>query len=151
VRSFQEQDESRYAKRFLEGLYLSGAYIQHALFKTIEEGIYNWACVEAGVSTRAFEKRFLKMLDKYEESDAGGPISLPTYEFKRIRITFLKSSYAVLSFKGNDEKGALFEALRILAAYKMNIEWGHAVTWGDEIEDVFGVSFHHEPDWSFLI
>lgn len=151
VRSYQEKDESRFAKRFLEGLFLSGAYVQHALFKTIEEGIYNWACVEAGVSTYAFEKRFLMMLEKYEESDAGGPISLPNYTFNKIKITFLKSSYAVLSFKGEDKKGALFEALRILDAYNLNIEWGHAVTWGDEIEDVFGVSFHTEPDWSFLI
>ena len=152
VRSYQQRDKTRFAKRFLEGLYLSGAYVQHALFKTIEEsGIYNWACVEAGVSLKAFEKRFLMMLLKYEESDAEGPISLPDYEFKKIRLTFLKKSYAVISFTGEDEKGALFEALRILAAYKLNIEWGHAVTWGDEIEDVFGVSFHTEPDWSFLI
>lgn len=151
VRSYQENDEVRFAKRFLEGLYLSGAYVQHALFKTIEEGIYNWACVEAGVSLRAFEKRFLMMLSKYEESDAEGPISLPNYEFKKIRLTFLKKSYAVISFKGEDETGALFEALRILAAYNLNIEWGHAVTWGDEIEDVFGVTFDTEPDWSFLV
>ena len=152
VRSYQEQDESRHAKRLLEGLFLSEAYVEHALFKTIEGGgVYNWACVEAGVSTKAFEKRFLKMLEKYEESDAEGPISLPNYSFKKIRITFLKTSYAVLSFKGEDKKGALFEALRILDAYKLNIEWGHAVTWGDQIEDVFGVSFHNEPDWSFLI
>jgi len=151
VRSYQKLDESRYAKRFLEGLYLSGAYVQHALFKTIEEGIYNWACVEAGVSLQAFEKRFFMMLSKYEESDAGGPISLPDYKFRKISLNFLKTSYAVVSFKGEDKKGALFEALRILAAYRLNIEWGHAVTWGDEIEDVFGVSFENEPNWSFLL
>ena len=146
VRSYRAHDEPQYAKKFMNTLFDAGAYIHHALFKTFEDGIYNWACVEAGVSKPAFEKRFRTALLSYEK----GKVKDLEYKFKRIRTTFLKEDYAVLSFKGDDKKGALSEAIRILDAADLNIEWGHAVTWGDQIEDVFGVSFEGEPDWSFL-
>ena len=41
-------------------------------------------------------------------------------------------------------------AVKLLNAAGLSIEWGHAVTWGDDIEDVFGVSFSSEPNWKFL-
>ncbi|MGH1467911.1 MAG: HD domain-containing protein [Bdellovibrionales bacterium] len=150
IRSYFEADDFGFAEKFIESLQLVGAYIHHAVFKSLTSTgeVYNWVCVESGVSLKAFQTRFLMSFKSYESKkrvkikDAIG--------FIRIRRTFFKKNYAVVSFKGKDRAGALVEAIRTLKKSHLNIEWGHAVTWGEEIEDVFGVSFEENVDWSFL-
>ncbi len=146
VRSYLNADDFDFAEKFIESLRLMGAYIHHAVFKSLKTGeVYNWVCVESGVSLKAFQARFLLSFNSYKKveiTDAKG--------FRRVRRTFFKQNYAVVSFKGKDRAGALVEAIRALKKANLNIEWGHAVTWGEEIEDVFGVSFSENADWSFL-
>lgn len=148
VRAKVNEDEAGFAEKFICGVAGAGGYIHHAVFVTLQnsKGIYNWACVESGVSLKAFKIRFLHAM----KSEQGVEVQHPEYQFNVIRKTFSKGDYAVVSFRGPDEAGAVVRAVRFLNAAGLSIEWGHSVTWGDDIEDVFGVSFSSEPDWKFL-
>lgn len=155
VRAYFNQDEFGFAEKFINSFIGVGAYIHHAVFKTlqtqggIKEGaVYNWVCVESGVSFTAFKNRFSVAFKNYKESQAEE--ILKDVEFRRIRKTFTRANYAVISFKGTSHRGALVSAIKTLKEAGLNIEWGHAVRWGEETEDVFGVSFPDNPDWTFL-
>lgn len=151
VRVYSEKDEFGLAEKFIEALFMAGAYIHHASFKTLRSSsaVYNWVCVETGVSPKAFKNRFKLIFEKVPKIEESRE-AVEGVKFRRVRRTFLKNNYAVVSFKGEDKAGALISAVRTLKESGLNIQWGHAVTWGAEIEDVFGVSFKEEPDWSFL-
>lgn len=146
LRCFFERDREHLAFQLVNTLDRVGSYVHRALFKTnSKQQVYNWICIETGVSLKAFQRRFLLTFPKVTANDFSGQ-----HHFKRIRRTYSRPGYALVSFKGKDQKGLLLEAVSILDHAGLSIEWGHAITWGEEIEDVFGVAFSKGSSWSFL-
>lgn len=142
MRFYKEEDEKGIALNLISRLISAGGYVHHAHLKTLKDKkVYDWFCVEAGVSMSAFEKRFHTAKPLIETSKL---------KFTKIRKTFSGKNRAVVSFKGKDQQGMLLSALYVLTELGLDIRWGHAVTWGEQIEDVFSVEYSTEPDWTKL-
>lgn len=145
LRYYSDDDERGLAFSLVKRVYLCGGKVHRAYFRTTSKGqVYDWICIESQASFKSFAKRWA--LVETDDTLEG----LPSVEFRRIRRTYFDGQKAVVSFKGLDQPGALASAMGILYSYGLDIEWGHAVSWGREIEDVFGVSFQGEVDWEGL-
>ncbi len=142
VRFYKDIDEKGIALNIISRIFTAGGYVHHAHFKTLKDKkVYDWFCIEVGVSVKAFEKRF---------NASKANLGKPRLKFSKIRHTYSGEGRAVVSFKGKDREGLLLLAIHILTELGLDIRWGHAVTWGEQIEDVFAVQFTSEPDWTKL-
>lgn len=154
IRYFQSKDEDGLALKTLKIIEEAGAYLHQAFFTTnrSDKSVYNFFKIETGVSIEAFEKRLNYNIKNFKEEGRGGA-KPPLVAFLKVQLRFKEESksYAVISFRGKDQNRFLLSCVERLFHSRMNILWGHAFTWGEEVEDVFGVEFQADSDWSFLM
>ncbi len=161
LRFYCTNDHIGLASEILTSLKPLGVYVDLALFSSGFKTpvVYNWLKIESSLSIKALEKR-LALLSKTKNTGLERAKSMlidsvknkeqSDKVFKSIQVRYKTSNYAVISFKGGDQSGLLLAAVVMLAEASMSILWGHAVTWGRDAEDVFGVSYNEESDWDFL-
>jgi len=150
LRYYCEKDHLGLAYQLLSFLSSIGIYVDIALFSSKFERpvVYNWFKVESSLSPKALGKR-LSVSKIFNSIETCSDLSKAKL-FSSIQIRYRTNNYAVVSFKGGDRPGLLLAAVEVLAGASMSILWGHAITWGGSVEDLFGVTFSPESDWSFV-
>ena len=65
------KNSTGFAEKFIRGIGDAGGYIHHAVFVTLKKtsGVYDWVCVESGVSLKAFKIRFLNAMKEDQKEE----------------------------------------------------------------------------------
>ncbi|MES2857072.1 MAG: hypothetical protein V4692_14485, partial [Bdellovibrionota bacterium] len=117
----------------------NGLPIRHASIHTDPVlGVYDWFEVKTSKSAAQVKKVLSQSL---VSSPSLGAASTRRFEvcFDSIELISQDENEWVISFRGRDQQGALFEAARALFELGLQIRWSKVHTWGRQIDDVFGI------------
>ena len=119
---------------FVRTLYGFGLNIQFASIRTRDGvGVYDWFCLRTQKSTAQIQT-WLNLTKSKSLSER------PRVNFDEIDLTAVGPDEWIFSFRAKDQRGLLLNAAHLLNGEGLDIRWAKAHTWGDQIEDVFGVT-----------
>jgi [protein-PII] uridylyltransferase len=134
VRLHRRSDETGVFARFVEQLFGLGLSIQIASVQTLEGiGVYDWLCLRTEKPAR--------QIGKWLSSDRKltGPSATPKVRLQSIDLVSCEAEEWILSFRGRDQRGLLLAAAQALAEENLSVRWARVHTWGQQVEDVFGI------------
>lgn len=133
VRLHREKDKKGVFLEFTRRLLALGFSVEEAYVHTYSKyGVYDWFRIRTSKSPKMIEK-----LLKWE-----GELRLPDLNIKFDRVELIRSEndHAIVSFRGVDQKGALYKAAQSIYDVGLTVDSARVHTWGNQIEDVFTVS-----------
>ncbi|HVK60382.1 MAG TPA: HD domain-containing protein, partial [Bdellovibrionales bacterium] len=140
VRFHSATDRSGLFLSYVSRLAASGLSVRHASIHTDSDlGVYDW--FEVKTSKTAAQVK--KLLETASESASPRRFAV---RFDSIDLISQSDDEWVISFRGQDQQGALFEAARVLFEHGFQIRWSKVHTWGRQIDDVFGVFPRKDDD-----
>lgn len=112
-------------------LFHSGCSVYSAWAHTLSDfGAYDWFLVHSSRPLSSVHDLLLKEL---------GETFSQRVLFSSIECVHQGPDEWIVSFRGRDQRGALYAAAQALTNQKLDILWAHIHTWGNQIDDVFGV------------
>lgn len=134
VRFHRRKDETGIFARFVEKLFGLGLSIQIASVQTLDDiGVYDWFCLRTEKPARQIAKWLSSDKDLTKAANA------PRVRFQSIDLVSSETDEWILSFRGRDQRGLLLAAAQALADESLSVHWARVHTWGQQVEDVFGV------------
>jgi [protein-PII] uridylyltransferase len=122
----------------------SGFSIRHASVLTDPTfGVYDW--FEVKTTKAPLQVRKLLEVSGRANAKATAPSSgknnrpAPVVEFQSVELISSDQKEWVISFRGQDQSGALWSAANALFSLGASIRWAKVHTWGRQIDDIFGV------------
>ncbi|RME14545.1 MAG: HD domain-containing protein [Bdellovibrio sp.] len=132
IRFYKKKDREGLFLHFVKQLYEAGCGIQEAFVHTYEKwGVYDWF----KVTTLKTAPQFGRLLGSLSQ----GQVKKPQVHFSAIEKVSEDSEEVVVSFTGNNQKGALLAAAWMLFEQGLSIRWARVHTWGRQIDDTFGI------------
>jgi [protein-PII] uridylyltransferase len=130
-------------------LYAAGLSVQEAYIQTYPVwGVYDWFQVQSSKAPGVVKK----MLSAATVITKIGPVSSRnSVRFERVDLVRSEKLSAIFSFRGRDQKGALLEATNSLYKQGLSIQWARVHTWGQQIDDVFGVEKTSDVEWPTIL
>lgn len=134
VRFHARHDRPGLFLEWTQVLFASGCQIVQSAVQTFEEyGAYDWFKVKTS-RTPAQLKKMMALVDRSR-------LKSPEVFFDQVTLISQDdhAGEATLSFRGKDRPGLLMKAAAALADEGFAIKWAKAFTWGEQVDDVFGV------------
>jgi [protein-PII] uridylyltransferase len=134
VRFHARTDRPGLFLKYVSALHRAGTNIIEAFAISDEAyGVYDWFLIKVSKN----EVLLKKLLDiEILKSDIP---KAPKIHFSTVELIREDKDSAILSFRGKDERGALFAAAQSLYDHGLSIVWARVNTWGRQIDDVFCV------------
>lgn len=134
VRFHRRQDETGIFLSFVKRLFGLGLSIQVSSVQTLEGlGVYDWFCLR----TEKPSRQIAKWLST--ETQGTAEVRVPKVQFQSVDLISTEPDEWILSFRGKDQRGLLLAAAQALVEEQLSVRWARAHTWGQQVEDVFGV------------
>lgn len=143
IRFHSKKDKPGLFLSFVRQLHGIGLSVQEAFIQTYEEhGAYDWFKVKSDRPILAIKKMLLvarplelalKPLGKHTEKS-------PQIKFSVIELVAQDDRLAIISFRGKDQRGALYAAAQAIFSVGLQIQSAKVHTWGRQIDDVFTVA-----------
>ncbi|MDZ4662189.1 MAG: HD domain-containing protein [Pseudomonadota bacterium] len=131
VRFHRLHDKPGIFFEFVERIFSGGGSFHQAVVQTLPTyGVYDWFEIKANNP-----QQFKKLLNMNLKSP-----DLPRVKFENIEIVSQDEVETVFSFRGLDQRGALINAVKALTQLGLTIRWARVLTWGRQIDDLFGVA-----------
>jgi [protein-PII] uridylyltransferase len=94
-------------------------------------GAYDWFCLKGARSSA----RVRAWLERPEVASAA-----PRAPFESVELTARDAGEWTFSLRGRDQRGLLLSAARAISDLGLGLRWARVHTWGQQVEDVFGVT-----------
>jgi [protein-PII] uridylyltransferase len=140
VRLHRKIDSPGVLRDFVGQLAALGLSIRHAsVLSDPQAGVYDWFLVRAASGRSVLSReRIRRLLSKPVD-----PTSFPKWAGAKIGefdITVATSeSEWIVTFRGRDQRGLLLAASEALVQSGADIQWAKVSTWGQSVDDVFGI------------
>ncbi len=140
VRIHSLEDKPGSLVHWVEIFYSLGLNIRQAAIHTFSEyGIYNWFCFKTKRSKKQISKLLSpSFLSSYDDSNHS--LKDLTIKYDWIGVVSKSEQETIVSFRGKDQKGFLYQAVKILFDLGASINWARVHTWGNQVDDVFGLT-----------
>lgn len=140
VRFHRRQDQTGLFLSFVKRLFGFGLSVQMASIHTLEGiGVYDWFSLRTVKPAR----QIAKWLALPQAAETSVP---PSVEFQSIELMAQDKDEWIISFRGRDQRGLLWAAAQALVEENLSLRWARVHTWGQQVDDVFGVRPFGEPD-----
>lgn len=135
VRFHCRRDETGIFLKFVRQLYGLGLSIQISSVQTLEGlGVYDWFCLRTEKPVRQISKWL-----SYPVTPTSTTMATPQVIFQSVDLVVADHDEWILSFRGRDQRGLLLAAAQTLVEEQLSVRWARAHTWGQQVEDVFGI------------
>lgn len=131
IRFHFRQDRPGIFLEIIQRVYSLGYNVQQAFVQTYPTfGAYDWLEIKSNQRAKVIHRNL--SID-YEKKP------IPHVAFDKVEIVSHEPKETVLSFRGIDQPGVLLRATKAVTESGLVIRWARVLTWGRQIDDVFGV------------
>jgi len=139
VRFHRKRDKAGVLLTFVRHLFGLGLSIKMSSVHTLPGiGVYDWFCLQTDKS--------LRQVSKWMSLPRTDEVVIPNVRLQAVELMAQDDKEWVLSFRGRDQRGLLLACAQAIVDEKLSIRWAKAHTWGQQIDDVFGVRPFGELD-----
>ena len=162
IRFYSNKDEKGLLYSFIKNLTGLGCNIRQAFIHTHDQiGVYDWFQVKTRRSLNVLGKQlshntlspdFIGTTHScgrpsvLQLSENTLPSDFVPVSFSKIELITTHDNEWVFGFRAKDQKGLLLTALTALYKNGLRIVWARVHTWGNQIDDVFGVLPKKKPN-----